>query len=115
MMLINDINKKRLRPVLEQLLGEGGEDIYAMNSLIGKISAAQYMNCIRWLQPDDYDTRAAQMIKAVRARFDYWYENLWNPEHYLLRLEIKSLLDADGSLVLTADSSGAKPPANGIK
>ncbi|MHB1155081.1 MAG: CotH kinase family protein [Eubacteriales bacterium] len=107
MTLISDMNENRLRPVLEQLLGEDGEDIHAMSALIDEISAAQYMNWIRWLQPDDYDTRAAQMLEAVKARFDHWYENLWNPDHYLLGVEIKSSLDADGSLVLKADSRGA--------
>ncbi|MDD4773426.1 MAG: CotH kinase family protein [Eubacteriales bacterium] len=107
MTLISDINENRLRPVLEQLLGEGGEDIHSMNALIDEISAAQYMNWIRWSQPDDYDTRAAQMLEAVKARFDHWYEILWNPDRYLLGVEINSSLDADDSLVLKADSRGA--------
>ncbi|NLB16325.1 MAG: hypothetical protein GX827_05890 [Clostridiales bacterium] len=98
---------ERMKGVLDQMLGKTkAVDIFDYDEYADGVEATQNMNWIRWQQPDSYRVWADRMYNAIGYRYDHWYDNLWNPDKYLVSVDSKLEKKADGKTVLKADIKG---------
>lgn len=98
---------ERMKYVLAQMLGKADAvDIFNLDVYSDEIEATQKMNWIRWQQPDNYRNWADRIKNATNIRYNHWYNNLWNPEKYLISVDAKLENNADGQAVLKADIQG---------
>lgn len=97
----------RLREIIDRLLGKAeGSDIAPFDESTKALAASQDMNWIRWGQPGTFGEWAAAYKAGLEARYETWFEKLWNPDKYLLGLTAEGKDNGDGSWTLTGEVRG---------
>ena len=98
----------RMREILSQMLGYSASDglIWKIDDMARTIKPSQEMNWIRWKQPGSYSDWYDDMYEALGHRYDHWFDDLWNPDKYLLGLTSECADNGDGTWTLKTRANG---------
>ncbi|MGN1408754.1 MAG: CotH kinase family protein [Eubacteriales bacterium] len=95
-----------MQTVIDTLMGKTeSRYIFSLKDMFNSVEASQNMNWVRWELGDSFSTRSKEMKNGLTARYDCWFNDLWNGENYLLGATVTSEKTSDGYL-LTAQTVG---------
>ena len=105
-MKIVDSENLKMAEIIESLT-ENGSILYEIADSVQKSVA---MNSARW-KDAVLDYSAYDYIEAITVRYSTWYENLWNPDNYLIFVESVVTGNGDGTVTVSLSKKGksAKP------
>lgn len=97
---------ERMREVLDQQLGHTASvNVKSLFSVADDASLSADMNHSRW-GATNFNDVFPDFINAADKRYKHWYNNLWNPEKYLISLGAEVTKNEDGTLTLKAIVNG---------
>lgn len=97
---------ERMKEILDQQLGHtDSATVKSLSSIANDASLSADMNYSRW-GVTNFNDVFSDFISAANKRYKHWYNNLWNPEKYLISLDIDVTKNDDGTLTLKAVING---------